>query len=188
MSRNGDRCGLSVEVEFPEKPDTTTAFWSFLKKETAGLPGQSDEWRSWNCWTTELNEAGDMIGVSLADEWLGLYLRASEYQDTPSRAARMLHHSRTIRELMSDQDFDGTAESRSRDGRSVTVRREWDRDDRDGWPDAARWIKDQADRLEAIAVGVGGALGNLRWRWQRGWRGPARWQGGRVWSRAEDGH
>ena len=151
----GDRCGLSVEVEFPEKPDTTTAFWSFLKKETGGLPGQCDAWRSWNCWTTELNDAGDMIGVSLAGEWLGLYLRASEYQDTPSGAARMLQHSRTIRELMGDQELDGSDESRSRNGRSITVRREWDRDDRDGWPDAARWIKDQADRLGVIGEGVG---------------------------------
>ena len=33
----------------------------------------------------------------------------------------------------------------------ITVRRGWDRDDRDGWPEAARWIKDQADRLQAIA-------------------------------------
>ena len=155
----GVRCGLSVDVEFPEKPDTTTEFWGFLKEETGGLPGQSDEWRSWNCWTTALNEAGDVIGVTLAEEWMGLYLRASEYQDTPSRAARMLQHSRQIRDLMSDQEFDGNEESRSRGGRSVTVRRAWDRDDQDEWPEAARWIKDQADRLGAIAEGLDSGAG-----------------------------
>ncbi len=155
----GTRCGLSVEVEFPEKPDTTAEFWGFLKAETGGLPGQSDEWRSWNCWTTSLNEAGDVIGVTLAEEWMGLYLRASEYQDTPSRAGRMVQHSRKIRDLMGDQDFDGNEASRSKNGRSITVRREWDRDDRDGWPDAARWIKDQAERLGAIAEGVGAGVG-----------------------------
>ena len=52
-------------------------------------------------------------------------------------------------------ELDGSDESRSRNGRSITVRREWDRDDRDGWPDAARWIKDQADRLGVIGEGVG---------------------------------
>ena len=36
---DSQRCGLSVEAEFPEKPDTTTAFWRFLKEETGGLPG-----------------------------------------------------------------------------------------------------------------------------------------------------
>ena len=39
----------------------------------------------------------------------------------------------------------------ARKGRSVTVWRAWDRDDQDGWLEAARWIKDQADRLQAIA-------------------------------------
>ena len=44
-------------------------------------------------WTTGLNDARDMIGVSLADEWMGLYLRSSEYQDSPRRAQRMLQYS-----------------------------------------------------------------------------------------------
>ena len=36
-------------------------------------------------------------------------------------------------------------------GGVVTVWRAWDRDDQDGWLEAARWIKDQAERLQAIA-------------------------------------
>lgn len=156
----GNRCGLLVEVEFPEKPNTTAAFWAFLKEETGGLPGQSDEWRSWNRWTMPLNEAGDMIGVILTEERMGLYLRASEYQDTPSRAGRMLLHSRKIRELMGEQEIDGSEESRSRAGRSITVGRAWDRDDQDGWLEAARWIKDQADRLGAIAEMLDSAAGS----------------------------
>ena len=91
------------------------------RRVPGGLPGQSDDWRSWNCWTTGLNDARDMIGVSLADEWMGLYLRSSEYQDTPRRAQRMLQYSRTIREQMGDQEFDGNEQSRSKKGRSVTV-------------------------------------------------------------------
>ena len=149
----GNQCGLSVEVEFPDKPDTTAAFWGFLQEETGGLPGQTDEWRSWNRWTTSLNEAGDVIGVTLGEEWMGLYLRASEYQDTPSRAGRMIQHRRKIRGLIGDQDFEGNEASLSRNGRTITVRREWDRHDQDGWPEAASWIKDQADRLGAIAEG-----------------------------------
>ena len=147
----GERCGHSVEVEFPDTPDMTTGFWEFLKAQTGGLPGQSDDWRSWNRWTTWLNDARDKIGVILADEWMGLYLKASEYQNTPRRAERMLQYSRKIRELMGDQEFDGKEESRSKEGRSITVRRAWDLDDKDGWLEAAGWIKDQADRLQAIA-------------------------------------
>ena len=155
----GERCGLMVEVEFPDTSDVLTAFWTLLKAETGGLPGQSDDWRSSNYWTTRLNDAGDVIGVSLTDEWMGLYLRASGSQG--SRAERMLQYSRKIRELMSDQEFDGNEVSLSKKGRSISVRRAWDRDDEDSWPEAARWIKDQADRLQVVAetfVLIGGVL------------------------------
>ena len=91
------------------------------RRVPGSLPGQSDDWRSWNCRTTGLNDARDMIGVRLADEWMGLYLRSSEYQDTPRRAQRMLQYSRTIREQMGDQEFDGNEQPRSKKGRSVTV-------------------------------------------------------------------
>ena len=63
----------------------------------------------------------------------------------------MLAHSRRIRELMGDQVFDGDDDSRSRKGRSISVSRAWDRDDESGWLEAAWWIKDQSDRLQAIA-------------------------------------
>ncbi|MXW64534.1 MAG: DUF262 domain-containing protein [Bacteroidetes bacterium SB0662_bin_6] len=147
----GEQCGLMVEIEFPDTLHITKAFWAFLKEETGGLPGQSDGWRSWNCWTTWLNDARDVIGVSLTDEWMGVYLRASEHQNTPNRVERMLQYSREIRKTMSDQEFDGNEVSLSKKGRSISVRRTWDRDDKDGWPEAARWIKDQADRLQDVA-------------------------------------
>ena len=71
----------------------------------------------------------------------------------------MLQHSRKIRELMGDQILDGNEVSRSRNVRSITVRRKWDRDDRDGWLEPARWIKDQAYWLGAIAEGLGVGVG-----------------------------
>ena len=45
----------------------------------------------------------------------------------------------------------GNDVSESEKGRSISVRRVWDRDDQEVWPEAAFWIKDQADRLQAIA-------------------------------------
>ncbi|WP_420634469.1 hypothetical protein [Candidatus Palauibacter sp.] len=128
----------------------TKAFWGFLKEQTGGLPGQSDDWRSWNRWTTWLNDARDMIGISLADEWVGLYIRADERQNTPRRAARMLQYSRKIRDFMGDQELEGDEEARSKEGRTISVSRPWERGDKDGWPEAAWWIKDQVERLQAI--------------------------------------
>ena len=147
----GERCGILVEVEFQDTPNVRKAFWRRLKSETGGLPGQGDEWRGWSVWTRELNELGDMVGVGLRRESIGLYLRASPYKNPSGRSQRMLEYSRTIRKSMSDQQLDGNEVSESENGRSVSVRRAWDRDDREAWPEAALWIKDQADRLQAIA-------------------------------------
>ena len=146
----GKRCGILVEVEFQHTPDLRKAFWRCLKAETGGLYGQRDGWRSWIIWTPKLNELGDMLGVSLRRESIRLYLRAPPSK-THGRAQRMLQYSRTIRESMYDQELDGNEASESEDGRSVSVSRAWDRADQDTWPEAAVWIKDQADRLQAIA-------------------------------------
>ena len=147
----GERCGISVEVEFQDTPDIGKAFWRRLKSVTGGLSGQGDEWRSWSVWTRELNELGDLVGVSLSSKSIGLYLKASPYKNPSGRARRMLQYSRTIRESMYDQELDGNEVSGSEKGKSVSVRRAWDRDDQEAWPEAALWIKDQADRLQAIA-------------------------------------
>ena len=147
----GERCGISVDVELRDTPDPRKAFWKCLKAETGGLPGQGDEWRNWSVWTQKLNELGDKVGVSLRRESIGVYLRASPNKNPSARAQRMLQYSRTIRNSMSDQQLVGNEASESENGRSVSVRRAWDRDDQDAWPEAALWIKDQTDRLLAIA-------------------------------------
>ena len=150
----GERCGLTVEVEFPDTPDETTAFWAFLKTETGGLPGQADDWRWNHCWTRRFNDERDKIGIRLTGEKTELYLRTDERDDSTGRTDRMLTYSRKIRELMGDQQFSGNEESQSKKGKSIVVWRAWDREDQDEWLEAATWIKDQADRLEVI---VGGA-------------------------------
>ncbi len=147
----GERCGILVEVEFPDTPNLRKAFWGLLKAETGGLSGQSDGWRSWSVWTRELNEQGDMVSVGVGRESIRLTLKASPYKNPSGRGQRMLHYSQAIRASMYDQNLDGNEVSESENGKSISVRRAWDRDDQEAWPDAAVWIKDQADRLQAIA-------------------------------------
>ena len=148
----GKQCGVLVDVEFRGLlPAAIKEFWVFLKKETGGLPGQSDAWRHRTLRTEPLNDARDRINVACAQEEITLYVKADEGQHTPRRAERMLRYSRKIRESMSDQEFNGNEASMSEKGRSISIRRIWDRDgDRDDWPEAAAWVKDQADRLQAI--------------------------------------
>ena len=51
---------------------------------------------------------------------------------------------------MSDEILGNDLEKYSNEGRTISVERPWDRDDEEGWPDAAQWLKDQQVRLEAI--------------------------------------
>ena len=83
----GNRCELPVTVEVRSASVDSKAFWTLLGEETGGLPGQSDSWRSWSRWTTEINGARDRIGIGLGISRIGLYLRASEYTGhaTPRR-------------------------------------------------------------------------------------------------------
>jgi len=147
----GEKCGTLVEVEIPDTPHMSKAFWTLLKAETGGLYRQRDGWRGWIIWTQELNELRDMIGVSLRQESIGLYLRAAPSKNPSDRTHRMLQYSQTIRQSMYDQNLAGNEVSESEKGRSISIRRAWDRDDQEAWPEAAQWIKDQADRLQAIA-------------------------------------
>ena len=62
----------------------------------------------------------------------------------------MRRYSWTMHEQMADQELGENLEKNSEDGMSVSVRRRWSRDDEDEWPDAAQWIREQYERLQAI--------------------------------------
>lgn len=51
---------------------------------------------------------------------------------------------------MSDEILGNDVEKSSEEGRTISVERHWDRDDEEGWADAAQWLKDQQIRLQAI--------------------------------------
>ena len=148
----GQRCEARVEVELAGT-GRTQAFWRFLKKHVGGMPGQKDAWRGATQWTSPVDSTGDRIGIYVGTDGLWLYIRAGETQGSEQRAARMRHYSWMIREQMGDQELEANAEKNSADGRTVSVQRRWTRDDEDEWPGAARWIKEQHDRLCAILAG-----------------------------------
>ena len=146
----GERCGVTVEVEFEENT-RAQAFWKYFKESQGGIPGQKDSWRGASQWTARLNDAGDRIGIYVGHpELLWLYIRAWEPQASAQRAARMRRFSRQIHEEMGDQVLGENFEKTSADGTTITVQTNWTRDDEDGWPEAAQWLKEQFQRLRAI--------------------------------------
>ena len=148
--RMGERCGVSVEVELAGTGQHK-AFWKSLKQHVGALPGQKDTWRGPSQWTSTANSFGDRIGIYVGNpELLWLYIRAGDSQGSGERAERMRQYSRMIREQMGDQELGGNLDKNSRDGISISLQRQWTRDDQDEWPEAARWIAEQHERLRAI--------------------------------------
>ena len=152
--RMGQRCSIRIEVEIRGN-GLTRAFWGFLGAHAGGVPGQGENWRGATQWTRPLNSHGDRIGINVGNpDRLWLYIRAGQSHPSEDRAVRMRMYSRMTRDQMSDQELGGNLESESRAGRTVAVVRPWTREDRDEWPEAAQWIVEQCERLQAImAIG-----------------------------------
>ena len=146
----GNRCGVRVEVEF-EQDNRTQKFWRLFKALTGGIPGQKDTWRGASQWTSPLNESGDRIGVYVGNaDLVWIYIRAGQSQSSDTRTTRMRQLSWMIQDQMADQELGDNLERNVEEGMTVAVRRHWNRDDDDAWPEAAQWIKDQQLRLQAI--------------------------------------
>ena len=146
----GERCDVRVEVQF-EEDNRTQDFWRFLKTHVGGIPGQRDSWRGASQWTSPLNSLGDRIGIYVGNpHLLWLYIRAGESQRSEERTARMRQYSWTIRDQMGDQTLGDSLEKNNTEGTTVNVQKHWTRDDETEWPEAAQWIKEQLQRLQAI--------------------------------------
>lgn len=148
----GEACGVRVEVDFKDT-NPNPRFWKLLEEQEGGLPGQKESWRGGSQWTASLNKTGDRVGIYVGGEdRLRLYIRAGETRASSARLERMRLYSRMIGRLMGDQDLSDNVDENSAKGWSIEVSRSWVREDEDAWPDAARWIKEQFERLRMIVV------------------------------------
>ncbi len=66
---------------------------------------------------------------------------------------QQLAGEKKIIERMTKYEVNKCIEKASNKGQSIRVQMEWIRDDQNGWPEAAHWIKQQFERLNAIANG-----------------------------------
>lgn len=127
------------------------AFWEFVKQYTGGIPGQKDTWKGPHQRTKALNAAGDRIDVDVRNpERLWLYIRSGERHVSERSMARMRRYSQMMQDRMGDQNLGNNIEKSSADGATIAVRKSWTRDDEDEWPEVARWIADQVERLRVI--------------------------------------
>ena len=148
----GQRCGVKVEVEI-KSDNRHMLFWRFLKEQTGGVPGQKDNWRGPSQWTSPLNTEGDRISIYVGNpDLLWLYVKGGSSGDSSERPNRMRRYSYLIQQFMSDQDLADNLQKNSEQGWTIEIQRSWIRDDRDEWPEAAHWIKEQQERLSDILM------------------------------------
>ena len=148
----GERCGVSVQVEF-EQNSQTRSFWKFLKEHAGGVPGQKDTWRGASQWSSRNNGSDDYVGIYVGNpDLLWLYIKSGKSEESNERAAQMRRYSWMIRDRMSDQQLGGNIERNSANGWTISVQRPWVRDDENDWPEAALWITEQCTRLHAIVA------------------------------------
>ena len=149
------RCGVAVEIEYPTR-SRSEAFWRCARRRTGGLPGQKSIWKGPGQRTGPYDPAGDWIAIYAGNpDLLWLYIRADEHVGTPERSERMLRCSRAISTVMSDQKLGSeTAGKAASKGRSVSIVRNWARDDEDAWPEVVDWLDEQIRRLRHILARI----------------------------------
>ncbi len=152
----GERCGIKVIVRV-ESWNPAHAFWEFFKANAGGVSGQTTAWRSATQRTAPVNAFGDRIRVHAGKELLRLDIVVGKPADGGARAQRVRDYSRKILTNLSDQLVVDDPERREQDC-SASVVRNWTRDDKTQWEEAARWMRDQHDRLLAIAEQEGGTF------------------------------
>ena len=146
----GERCGVTVEVVF-EDISRTRAFWKFIKAHTGGVPGQKDTWRGASQWSSRDDASGEYVGIYVGNpELLWLYIKSGDSEASEERAAKMRRYSWLVRDEMGDQRLGDNLDRNSENGMTIAVQRPWMRDDEEEWPDAARWISEQCERLHTI--------------------------------------
>ena len=149
----GERCGVTIDVGF-EDTGRTRVFWRFVKDHTGGVPGQKDTWRGALQWSSRGGASGEYAGIYVGHpELLWLCIKSAESEVSEERAARMRRYSWRI----GDQQLGDNLDRNSENGMTIAVQRPWVRDDVEEWPDAARWISEQCERLRTI---IGGETGD----------------------------
>jgi len=145
----GQRCGVKVEVggALLEDSDLIHDFWKFFKQETGGVYGQRRYWRDATQWAGPVNDFDDWIRIHLGRGTIFLDVQVVG-KPADDRVQELSQKIRTHLTVVVD---DSVRRNGKKYPYTVGSERAWTREARKQWSEAARWIKDQYDRLLKIA-------------------------------------
>ncbi len=121
-------------------------FWRLLRERTGVGSGKGNLFQQ----SGPLNPSGDRIHIALSKNYYQIQLWGRAVERSPERTERMRRYSHRIHEDMGDQDTVGDSREWAEEGWTIGVVRPFYLTDRDEWPEAADWIKEQYERLVAI--------------------------------------
>jgi len=141
-----ERCGASLNIEILET--ATRRLWRSLLDVGLEVPGAGSDSSAYHQLTGSLNSDLDKVRINLGEATVDLHVQTGPSGDRTSRAWRF---SELIHNHLQDQKPQGDPQILSQDGFSISISMKWDRDDEDGWSDAANWINTQYARLAQLA-------------------------------------
>ena len=136
-----------------EDYDLINEFWILLTtsiKEFA--ESRSCAERRITQWSTNMNASDDKIGINIGDKEIWLYIRSgTEDKEKPQvRTQQMEEYSQRIRRRWGDQQTYHYEKGSEEDGRSIGIKKYWERSKKAQWPHVAQWVTEQFDGLREI--------------------------------------
>ena len=143
------RCQVTMEVELTPMCVEIERFWDYLQNHLSGFNGRERPW-----WGGSISlKYCDVHGSRLAlNVWnprrLKLHCSNAGKPSSDQTTDRLHRISLAISERMSDQELSDI--DKRRRGTSVSLLRQWNREDESSWLESCQWIENQCVRLEAI--------------------------------------
>lgn len=125
-------------------------YWLALKAKTDGVKGQKSNWQGRTQYSTSEFEDSVGIGVSVGADRIYIYVKSGEDKSSVNSFNRMKRYSDVITNNLTDQRIEGNVDSEAREGRSLTLVREFDIDELEDWDDSLNWVHAQCERMHEI--------------------------------------
>lgn len=137
-----------------EKENQMQEFWELLRNEIKYFSKEKVDPSGRN-WSENLNEDEDKIGIYLGNSnniWL--YIKSGSSKRCDERTKQMQECSKQIRKKTDGKQsiYDKDQYRGEREGRSIGLKRTWEQENAEEWPEIANWVKDQFELLREIAI------------------------------------
>ena len=148
------RCNVEIRIELSARYRQIEQFWVEVQRASKSLTGIEKTWISEAVWDKYYDIHNCRIYLLTGNpQTLEINCTHTAQRSSRQIESRMHQISLAMWQNMNDQQV-SDINSRKNLGKSISIYRDWDRDNEKTWPDVCRWIVDQCKRLEVILAEV----------------------------------